>query len=85
MDGSCSAGGGGGVQSAEMRVCREETWELDRTTARLVPRSCAGKIVAIFLVCIPMMGALTLAAVWFYINKQVSVYVCVFIDYIGIL
>ena len=40
-------------------------------TPRIIPRTCGGKITCIFLVFIPMIGALTLAGWWMYKAKQV--------------
>ena len=38
----------------------------------IIPKSCGGRMSCIFLVFIPMIGALSLAGLWMYKTKQVS-------------
>ena len=38
----------------------------------VIPKSCGGRMSCIFLVFIPMIGALSLAGLWMYKTKQVG-------------
>ena len=44
----------------------------DRRKPYVIPRSCGGRMSCVFLVFVPMLGALALAGLWIYKTKQVS-------------